>query len=72
MRRRLFLLEMAEELHIKHSSNSIIIQGNKAPTMIVLGNSSPQKQELIRIFDKLSLREQTKLLNFAYNLEEAQ
>ena len=72
MKRRLFLLEMAEELHCKHSANSIVIQGNKAPTIVMLSCSSPQKDELMRIFDKLSLRQQMKLLNYAYDLEEAQ
>lgn len=59
---------------IHNTADSTVLQGNTAGTMIInQGGSqiSDQKRELNRIFDRLPVREQTKLLNYAYQLEEA-
>ena len=55
------------------TSDSTVVQGNNAGTMIIHNGSqiiSEQKRELMRIFDLLPIREQTRLLNFAYQIEE--
>lgn len=53
---------------------STVVQGNTAETLIVHSNAeahfSDLKKELVRIFDRLTIREQTRLLSVAYDIEE--
>ncbi len=57
-------------------TNSAVVQGNNASTLIVKNGNvheqeiSEQAVELIRIFESLTVKEQTELLSFAYKLEE--
>ncbi len=57
-------------------TNSAVVQGNNASTLIVKNGIvheheiSDQAVELIRIFELLNVKEQTKLLSFAFELEE--
>ncbi len=56
-------------------TNSTILQGNNANTLIVKNGSENQKQissqamELLRIFESLDIKSQTELLSLAYKLE---
>lgn len=56
--------------------NSVVVQGNTAQTIIVnVGEGralTEEEDELIRIFRSLRVRGRTKLLSFAYALEEQQ
>lgn len=57
----------------ERSSDSTVMQGTNSGTMIINNMSAPmseQKQELLRIFDTIGIRYQTKLLHFAYSLED--
>lgn len=57
-------------------TNSAVVQGNNASTLIVKNGSvheheiSDQAVELLRIFELLTVKEQTELLSFAFELEE--
>lgn len=54
--------------------DSAVVQGNSANTLIVHNGGhqmSEQKKELNRIFDVLSIRDQTRLLHLAYEIEES-
>lgn len=56
-------------------TNSAVVQGNNATTLIVKNGGlqehalSEQAVELLRIFETLTVKEQTQLLSFAYQLE---
>lgn len=53
--------------------NSTVIQANRGGTVFNNGQAlSPEAEELVRIYDKLNVRERLKLLNFAVDLEEKQ
>lgn len=57
----------------RDTSDSTVVQGTNSGTMIINNMSTPmseQKKELIRIFDAISIKHQTKLLHFAYALED--
>lgn len=54
--------------------NSAVVQGNNATTLIVRNGSaevslSEQEAELLRVFQSLSVKGQTRLLTFAFDLE---
>lgn len=54
--------------------NSAVVQGNNAATLIVrngaaLPSLSDQEAELLRVFQSLSVKGQTRLLSFAFQLE---
>ncbi len=57
-------------------TNSAVIQGNNATTLIVKNGDGYKKEiseqavELLRIFEALNVKEQTELLSFAFKLEE--
>ena len=52
-------------------TNSAVAHGNNATAMLVhSGELSEQAIELLRIFETLSVKDQTALLSFAYDLEE--
>lgn len=52
-------------------TNSTVLQANRASTVYNGGQAiSPEADELVRIYDKLGVRERLKLLNFAVDLEE--
>lgn len=56
-------------------TNNAIVHGNNATTLTVINDAkkqelSAQESELLRIFHELSVRKQTELLSFAYELEE--
>lgn len=57
---------------ISDTTDSTVVQGNTAGTIVINGPEplSGQKKELMRIFDALSIRNQTRLLNFAYEVED--
>ena len=58
---------------INETTESTIIQGNSASTVTInngVPQMSEQKRELMRIFDILPLRKQTRLLHLAYEMEE--
>lgn len=56
-------------------TNSAVVQGNNATTLIVKNGGAQERElsdqavELLRIFETLSVREQTDLLSFAFQLE---
>jgi hypothetical protein len=58
--------------------NSAVVQGNSATTLIVKNGRAIERElsdeeiELLRILDVLSVRDRTRLLAFAYELEERQ
>lgn len=56
--------------------NSVVVQGNTAETIIVnVGDDralTEEEDEILRILRSLSVRGRTKLLSFAYGLEELQ
>lgn len=54
--------------------NSAVVQGNNAATLIVKNGAaaaslSDQEAELLRVFQSLSVKGQTRLLSFAFQLE---
>lgn len=54
--------------------NSAVVQGNNATTLIVRNGGeafslSDQEAELLRVFQSLSVKGQTRLLSFAFQLE---
>ena len=58
---------------ISDTTESTVLQGNTAGTLIINQGQqqmSDQKKELIRIFDALPIRKQTRLLAYAYDMEE--
>ena len=58
---------------ISDTAESTVLQGNTAGTLIINQGQpqmSEQKKELIRIFDALPIRMQTRLLAYAYDMEE--
>lgn len=66
---------IASSNKFKDSTAGAVVQGASAGTLIINnGNDgfSPQKRELIRIFDSLSIRDQTRLLNVAYEIEDGE
>lgn len=73
-----FLILGKECVHNSASniSNSNVIQGHNAGTLIVHngGNErrelSGQEMELLRIYNQLDIKRQTSLLSFAYELED--
>lgn len=57
----------------RDSADSTVVQGTNSGTMIINNMAAPmseQKKELMRIFDAISIKHQTKLLHFAYSLED--
>lgn len=56
--------------------NSAVVQGNNATTLIVRNGKdgevplSEQEAELLRVFQSLSVKGQTRLLSFAFELEK--
>lgn len=58
--------------------NSAVVQGNRANTLIVRNGSQHQREltdeevETLRILEVLSVKNRTRLLAFAYELEEQQ
>lgn len=58
---------------INETADSTVVQGNSAGTLIINNGAvqmSEQKRELLRIFDSLPIRKQTKLLSFAYDVAD--
>ena len=52
-------------------TNSTVLQANRGGTVYHGEQAiSPEAEELLRIYDKLGVRERLKLLNFAVDLEE--
>lgn len=57
-------------------TNSAVVQGNSATTLIVKNGHTEERElrdqevELLRIFNVLDIRKQTSLMAFAYSLEE--
>ena len=62
--------------HASNIHNSAIVQGNHAATLIVKNGKteerelSDQEAELLRIYNSIDIKSQTRLLSFAYELEE--
>ena len=59
-------------LAVSDTTDSTVVQGNRAGTMIIYNNAPPDtthKHDLNRVFDSLSVREQVKVLDFALNLK---
>lgn len=62
--------------HASNVSNSAVVLGNNAKTLIVKNGHTEQRElsdqevELLRIFNALDVRKQTSLLSYAYSLEE--
>lgn len=60
----------------KNITNSAVVQGNNATTLIVKNNDSNKREisdqavELLRIFESLTVKGQTELLSYAFKLEE--
>lgn len=72
----LWLMGQSEDQSCSASNiqNSAAIQGNNAATLIVkngatLPSLSDQEAELLRVFQSLSVKGQTRLLSFAFQLE---
>lgn len=59
--------------NFRDSSDSTFLQGNTAGSIMIntAQQMSEQKKELLRIFGRLSIREQTKLLHLAYEIEDS-
>lgn len=58
---------------VSDTVESTVVQGNNSGTMII-NNAAPMsehKRELLRLFDGMSVKNQTRLLHFAYDLDEA-
>ena len=76
-----YLMGWSEDTNIisnnkSNITNSAVIQGNNATTLIVKNGDGYKKEiseqavELLRIFEALNVKEQTELLSFAFKLEE--
>lgn len=73
-----YLMGDSDDRHCSASniSNSAVVQGNNATTLIVRNGGiherelSEQAAELLRIFETLDVRGQTSLLSLAYELSE--
>lgn len=72
-----FLIGDSNEINAaSHISNSAVVQGNHATTLIVKNGTTHEYElsdhaaELIKIFESLDVRRQTLLLSRAFELEE--
>lgn len=75
-----YLIGDADDRSITAASiqNSAVVQGNNAHTLIVRNGSLHQRElsdeeiETLRIFEALTVKNRTRLLSYAYDLEEQQ
>lgn len=72
----LFTGEEGRNNQATNISNSAIVQGNHATTLIVRNGEvkerelSEQEIELLRIFNSSNIKKQTTLMSFAFNIED--
>lgn len=63
-------------LSANNISNSAIVQGNHATTLIVKNGETKERElseqeiELLRVFSQLDIKKQTTLLSYAFKLED--